>query len=521
VTAGTGAGSGPVSAAGALTATGYTLRSGSGPTSAVGELTADGIGAEPPAGAGTITVAGSLTSTGYRMHLGAGDVTATGTLVGIGDGVRTGSGPIAATGALAGGGRRQPKGSGPTTAASAMVGAGGGGVRQGSGPVSAVAALTGHGVMPVTLPSTTKRIVFHIPESFTTTGPAPASQFVIANRLSLYVHDCNTVLAKSTDLQYSYDPNTDCIFYSGAYSPPFYGSFPYPDDYILGVWPYHKLSGVSAGATAWRTAANEFSSVHNGWIAVWGESQIDGGDLVPNESRTISNDYGIQVSGIVHEHGHMYGLGYAEYYFLSAMFDETGESPDLSCSSAIGPYWTDRSLLLFDPMRLNANSRSQFRNDFEFGPLSSAMINGSLAGNTDTAGQSIKHVNYVSPPNTFEITVEVRRAATSGVISGATVNMYAPVDNDYGPPTFRADTLLNTGTTDVSGRVTFEWGRPGDNTMFVADNHARLFKASAGGFNNGGDILGCFDMQAGITMPGGGTAGDFRYPGVLVIELTE
>src|SRR5436190_2195899 len=59
-----------------------------------------------------------------------------------------------------------------------------------------------------------------------------------------------------------------------------------------------------------------------------------------------------QILTVVHEFGHLHGLGISEYYNLRAP-DMTGVAPieDLVQVSPLSPYWSQRPLPHEDPMR--------------------------------------------------------------------------------------------------------------------------------------------------------------------------
>jgi hypothetical protein len=534
VTTSSGVGAGTISATGSLTATSFVSRSGSGPISATASIEGAGLDDPTPAGAGAVSATGALTATGRPVYQGSGPIDAAGTLTATGDTLaNTGSGSVSAVGAMTSGGRRQPVGSGPVSATGTLAAAGGSSPRQGSGSVSAAGALDGNGIAPTVSsgPLDPRRVVFRLDNRFTTDGPSPASESEIASRLVRYVDDLQSMYAKTTDIQFTYNPATDCTFHDHTDTdifPPNFPSQPFPpgSDWFFEAKVLQNASALTSASSGsvgqGRVGPNSYGFLGANWLAIWSEAETDSFDLVPSGfgGITRSNDYCFQLYHLTHEFGHTFGLGVGEYYSCNDIRDFTGVEPDLTChANAQTGYWSDRANVTADVMCL-ANTtppggiqREDWLDQEQFCELSSFVLNEVADGEHVEGG--VNYPLYNQPSGDFEVIVEVLRSSNQTPIVGATVDMFKS-DTSFFHPFFFSSTPHQTAVTDSSGRASLTFA-VGD--FFVGNNMMRMFKASAPGFANNGDLVSVWDLNAYIILATRGSADEWHYSGSLTLEL--
>jgi hypothetical protein len=513
-----GVGAGTISATGSLAATSFVSRSGSGPISATASIEGAGLDDPTPAGAGSVSATGTMAATGRPVYQGSGPIDAAGTLTATGDALaNTGSGSVSAVGAMTGG---------PIAATGALAAAGGSSPRQGSGSVSAAGTLAGNGLSPGA-PAGPRRILFHVDRQFTNSGPSPAPEATIADRLSRYVDDCNTIFAKSTDMVWSYSPSTDCIFHDQMptnFDDPLITTPPWglaPDNWQVEFW-VHWVPTSTTGAAGGRVSHAGFGGLGLSWMAVFSNEETDDNvTLAPGGFVTLSEHYSYGLDLLIHEFLHNMGVGIGEYYTLINIRDFSGIEPDVSGIKE-GLYWDDRGLVLADVMsQRHDDGRELFLEDVQLCPLTSFIVNEVLDGNR--LENSIAYSQYDHPLGVeVDVVVEVRRSSNGSPIEGATVSAWRNPQDIYTHVVLQGDPY-ETAVTDSSGRASIEWGAvslAGFPNIFAGNNSFRTFKVSAPGFQNAAGCLGAWDMNAGVIMPaGGGIFGDFRYPGFLLIEL--
>lgn len=388
----------------------------------------------------------------------------------------------------------------------------------------------------VAAPYNERHITFHLDNRFLTEGDDPGTVAQIKQRLVKYITNMNLILAEGTSLRFVFDPDEDIFFHpqSEVENPPSDTGSPFPDNWKLGVWVIYNDSptGVSGQGHAFRTAVDEWSTVFTYWRAIWSDAKAgDISQFVSNTSRTVQLDFVIQMSTVLHETGHHFGLGISEFYTKNTMFDNSGVGADLSVSIGVGTFWTPRQLPRFDPMMgrggTDVDTLAEWLDVQKFCPLSAAIINGRVL--RTLTPECLAYNNLATPcvfiPTDFSsaplpITVEVLRADNNGAISGAVVEMFGVVANGFGPMQSMT-TPMGSQVTNSQGKVTFStWGANGniDNSF----HSARMFKVTAFGFNPNDDgWLTCFDMQAWKFLASKGELNDWHYHDKRTIKLTQ
>ncbi|WNG51593.1 hypothetical protein F0U60_51275 [Archangium minus] len=338
-------------------------------------------------------------------------------------------------------------------------------------------------------------IDFHIPSGWC--GLSDINQ-----RLQRYVNDVNVIYARGTNLRFSLGqihcrdapmPTTtrnSTVPLVGAYT---FAAF---IDANIGSRD-HSHGGQSGYQIPEREGKNELSLLDMHWKNIYSDTDL--------QNSTNRYDYlQYQVLTIVHEIGHHNGLGLSEYYGLGT-YDQTGVAPiENLVTSPPSPYWAERMLANRDPMRACAYD------ECEFSPLSKTIINRVASGYYDTRGC---HRGYYFPCTSVgSHTMTVRVVNADGAaISGCAVQAYIAGSARPASPA----TLRFQGTTDAAGVVAFS-------SQLAHDSFSNVYLLKAQCPNRGQQSkwISIFDIQAqNQGMPGGGLAGDFRYPGAVVFTM--
>ena len=337
----------------------------------------------------------------------------------------------------------------------------------------------------------------------------------IQQNLAGYVSDLNAIFGKNTLRQFSFDPTTGVEFYST----PYMGGLCYPvtqdHDYLVQLTKTDVAfsGGGNAGCNS-SDSTNTLIAFNLNWIRIYSREEIQRNKLKALETY---NDYYVnQLSAVVHELGHLHGLGVGEYYSLGAITDSTGVAPKISPSTndPSDPYWGTRGLVLQDPMFL-ASTAARTTDAFTFSPLGATLINkvANAETNETTCGSP-----YYGPINCFDIsilnpqklvTVQVFDKDSGLPLSDCRVSAFR-----RSVPDANGSYLIAEAPVDFDGRATFSLV---NDLWHIASLNVAFFKTACPGHAPAGDLLSTFDLQAGSYMAGGGALGDFHYDGNLEI----
>jgi hypothetical protein len=364
----------------------------------------------------------------------------------------------------------------------------------------------------------TKRIRFYLhPDFFSGTTAAELGQ-----RLNYYVTDINAVYSKNTDIRFSFDPNSDVILWDRPFFPfgnPGYAPCDATSEKEYGVIVSKNAPGTGSGGG---TMGCYHIDGKNVVVAQWlGWSQIFTRSHLPFMTNDDRAEYGFwQITAIVHEFGHTFGLAIGEYYMAGGFTDWSGVLPNLDYSVKSGAYWNTRKLVLWDPM-LSTSMKPLFGGianldtyvaSLKFSPLSATIINNVIHGRYGPNCMNGYSAAFCSPPKVSDLpNINVRAVS---VITGAPqrfceVKVFAPADS--------STSLMTSGFTDEEGKFLFNWG-----TAPVNSSHShsvRAVKVYCPDHDPGGEVITIWDVQAGREMPNGGAPDDFHYPGQMKISV--
>ncbi len=368
--------------------------------------------------------------------------------------------------------------------------------------------VTGRGVVPD--PGIYANLIFRIHPDLIAGIP----EAELRARFERLVRDINKIFAKTTVRRFKLPANgiqpwTE-PFISGG------GCWPLTEGHDFAVLINKSQLAVSHGGNGGCNLLNDNSIMSLGynWRAVWSDNDL----LTPANAEDY---YMRQLRNMVHELGHNHGLALGEYYRACTMDDRTGIPPVINAYCGLGadsPYWKDRLSVTFDPM-LGGAASADFMGLAKFSPMSSYIINKSATGEGGfNRCTSYPFCPSILVPNNFDITVEILDRITKAPVQNCQIRLF----NLESPPTPNPmQTPVQTGMTGMDGRWSGPWstGKLVTISPHSSVNAARLAKVQCPGYAPAADWLTSFDLQAGILMPNGGVAGDYRYPGKWLIEV--
>jgi hypothetical protein len=264
--------------------------------------------------------------------------------------------------------------------------------------------------------------------------------------LPKYVLDMNAILAKNTNKQFVFDPETGIILTSVR---PQTGSAPSPLPTAgFEIWAYAKpaTNSLSWGGYASLDVSGAGVLSDLNWTRLYDPDNLAAADVL---------DYTLQINNMLHEFAHVFGAGIGEYYNLAAIKDLTGVSPlmDINLYNSGDLFWSDKPDFMSDPLlRLTrADSRSSYLAAVRYSNLTAAIISG-------------QYRNGIPSFTQFTVTVLDQNGQP---IPQADVKVWSVT---Y----LSASTLLFDGMTDVNGQITLNWG--GTSNPHNANNFLRLIK---------------------------------------------
>jgi len=336
----------------------------------------------------------------------------------------------------------------------------------------------------------------------------------IKQNLIGYVADFNTIFGKSTSRRFVFDPGTGVEFFS---APSTGGAcLPITTSYGYLIQVKKSTNIVSFGGNGFCNLLNtdELMAGNFNWLRVYSRQEIQ--DRIIPELLQYDDYYLRQVENVVHELGHLHGLGLGEYYSINSV-DGTGVAPDLSVNVAdpANFYRLSRPLLRTEPMWGVMDVTVPSVRTLQFAPFSSYIINRVASGAVYSACPSPVMLfsscfDIASHAPQRLVTVQLLDSATQAPIPSCTVQALRLQPNLLG------SYLIAEALSDADGRATFDLSPDlaNDNFHILA-----YFKSNCGGaYLPAGDVFTTFDYQAFLFAPGGGVVGDFRYNGNWIIQ---
>jgi hypothetical protein len=266
--------------------------------------------------------------------------------------------------------------------------------------------------------------------------------------LSLYVSDMNTILAKNTNRQLVFDPETGIILTS---TKPQTDSArpPLPAEgfeiWANALWTDRQTSyGGYAGMDI--SGAGVLAGLN--WTRIYNPDQLTAGDV---------QDYSFQLNIMLHELAHVFGAGIGEYYSLSYIADTTMSDPllNINLNTPGDQYWENKPDFMTDPLlRMTYSApRAEYLNHVRYSNLTAAVI----SGNYRNGIPSFEHF-------TVQVLDENEQPVADANVKVWNVQGTAP----------NASELLSDNLTDENGKIVFAWGGVG--SPHNSRNFLRLIK---------------------------------------------
>ena len=328
--------------------------------------------------------------------------------------------------------------------------------------------------IPEPAPARAEASVFQSPVQLHTfkfyLDPALAPDMAFAKAvLPKYIADMNTVLAKNTNRQLAFDPETGIILTdtkpeTGNAAPPLptegfeIWAHVIPATTFLSYGGYASLDISGAGVV---------DGMH--WTRLYDPDQLGTGDVL---------DYTKQISTLLHELAHVFGAGIGEYYSLTHISDTTNTEPLLGIDlfDAHDAYWSDKQDFMADPLlQLTlAGSREEYLAKAQYSSLTAAVLNGAYRNGI---------------PSFDRFTVQA--LDEDGLpVAEANVKVWSVVAGSPFP-----SQLLDDVQTDETGQVTVSWGGAGGPHNVL--NLLRLIKVYRDGAAlNEGRYVSVFDADS-------------------------
>lgn len=265
--------------------------------------------------------------------------------------------------------------------------------------------------------------------------------------LPKYVSDMNTILAKNTNRQFVFDPETGIIL-TGTKPQSDSARPPLPTDgFEIWVYAVHTNSFNSYGGYMGMDKSGAGVLAGFSWTRLYDPDNLAAGEVL---------DYATQIDHMLHELAHVFGGGIGEYYNLAHVMDTTA-APflDINLNNSSDSFWNDKPDFMADPLLrfTRAATRAEYVAAVRYSNLTAAIINGDFRNGIASFAQFTVQVLGVEGRPTTGANVKVWSVSgTSPYLS----------------------TLLFDGVTDENGDVVVAWGAAGD--PHNSDNFLRLIK---------------------------------------------
>lgn len=310
---------------------------------------------------------------------------------------------------------------------------------------------------------------------------------LIRENLIEYVEDMNYILAKNTQHQVKYDPDTGVVVQSFA---PFNGmELNAPrTNYEIRVWIRYSPEGFSYGDGNYSSDLSGAAGITAlFWMAVWSPNDLtDYLDFI---------DYRQQLIALLHGYGQIYGAGIdvGEIYNMAFVTDNTGVPPKSDIKMINNPgffwnyndiYWGPNYDYYGDPMvgPFETANRAAMLSLHRFSGLSSTIIR--------------NNYRYFSsrPPLASQngVRTKIVDTVTCSPLAGARVRIWR-----INPSLSTA--LLVDEVTGTNGTITWNWQSSTPN--YYGDS-IRLIKVSRPGFPTNATVLTSLDLQSAAVFNG-------------------
>ena len=301
----------------------------------------------------------------------------------------------------------------------------------------------------------------------------------VKESLVKYIQDINFVLAKNTNRQLSFDPETGVVITDKK---PHDGKGNNLPSQGYEVWAHVTFSdhSYSYGGYVSFNANGEAVLAGLNWEKVYNPDQLE-------ENSDEMRDYWIQIDHMLHEFAHIFGAGMSEYYSLATVDDTTGVEPMLNIrlSDSNDTYWKYKDDYFTDPLLHNIygntnlgspTDRTALLQTIQFSSLTAAIISGDY-----------RYPSLTPPfPDIKKIIMRVLEKDTLSPIPDARVMIW----KIKSVPPYEVELLVNS-LTNKSGELVFSWeGSPQNNY-----NNLRLIKVYKDGYNVGARYVSKFDAE--------------------------
>lgn len=298
--------------------------------------------------------------------------------------------------------------------------------------------------------------------------------------LPKYVADLNQILAKNTRRRFSFDPETGFVPTETKPQTDSYFDLPTAG---YEVWAHIDVSGngFSWGGylSADMSGAAALAGIH--WPRLYDPEDLADQDAV--------RDYWRQINVILHEFGHVFGAGGAEYYAVLTP-DDTGEAP-LSEISLLDPdnaYFRARPDLRSDPMLTMPSlaTRAEYLEAVRYSDLTAATMNGTYRWPLVRA----------PIPDLARLRVHLRHRDDGTPVAGARVRAWRV---HTGNPVLETK-LLSEAASDGDGSVTWSW--EAESVDSITTDSIRMLKIAKDGYRPVGHPVTWIDLSAAAVLHG-------------------
>jgi hypothetical protein len=289
--------------------------------------------------------------------------------------------------------------------------------------------------------------------------------------LPKYVEDMNIILAKNTNREFIFNPETDIVIVN---------SKPYTDydPSILPtenfeIWTYVMSSQYSYSYGGYASVDISGTGVLAGlyWTRLYDPDNLTSSELI---------DYWTQINNMLHELAHIFGAGIGEYYNLSKIYDTTNVPPILNINvyDSNDQFWNDKRDFMSDPLLRNVASiyptRLSLLDYVKYSNLTATIISGNYRNS----------VPMVNLENIIIKVVDNNKVP----IDAANIKIWSVVGNAPYQTQLMVDVL-----TDSNGQASFAWGgsiNPHNNYDFL-----RLIKIYKDGYFDSAKYVSIYDTD--------------------------